>query len=1086
MEKLAPANSTRVIHRCLPWLFFLLIFSFGTLFAAPPDELQPPHRPDRLILKPKAGAIVQRAAALNAAHAVIGAHIHRQYPMLRGIEVVQLPKGHDLKQAIEHYRKTGLFEYVVPDYEVSVAATPNDPSYLDGTLWGMNNTGQNGGTADADIDAPEAWDVRTNADTVIVAVIDTGVRYTHEDLASNMWVNTGEIPGNGIDDDGDGYIDDVYGINAITGSGDPMDDHGHGTHCSGTIGAVGDNGKGVVGVAWRVQIMALKFLSAAGSGSDSDAIECINYAVAHGANIMSNSWGCQGCFDQALLDAIAAARDAGIIFVAAAGNNGTDIDATPFYPAGYDVNNLVSVAATDRNDQRASFSNYGATGVDLGAPGVSIYSTYNSSDSGYATLSGTSMACPHVAGALAVMKAQFPSESYTQLIWRVLGNVDPLASLSNLCVTGGRLNLYKALTREPPPLANFTAAPVGDLSYSFTDTSLGPVTNRVWDFGDNSPFSNDTNPTHLYPSNGLYNVMLTVFGSGGSSSKTKPIVLVTNYYMQATTFSWVDPTNLNSLHMGDDDVSSAQLLPFVFTYYGQAFSNLYIAANGMLGFGPAGMNQYINSDIPSSATPNTTMYAFWDDLNPGAGGDVRFGIIGTAPHRVAVATWLAVPHYAYPINATFSFQALLYEGGNEIVFQYLEVRPNDLNYGAGRNATIGVENQDGSLARKYSFNGSLLLSNNQAIAFTVSGVPPPPPPPPQPQPPLAPVFYSAFAVATNSIDLFWSSITNATGYVVRRDGVAVGSTSLTSYSDIGVLADTKYCYTIAATNDWGSSSQTGQKCATTPLFAMDGEADFPGYLQVGSNMTLYAAVHGRTLYVATLSPGTNGPNDHFILVSDELLPSATANAPWAKAGLVAVQLIKPFLAGESQNDTRPEDEWVGWYIDDNAPDPFQLAAKAPTETGVMEGTLNLITVFGYLPPTIYIAAAAYETDDGGALVAQTPDGNGDDNIDPNEFLALPTVAILDRNHDGLYDRLDPKLDFTVSGNYPNPTGGHDLVWACVPGRKYQLQYCDSLTADTWHDLGTERTADAGQIFMSYTDPTANGTPQRFYRVKLVP
>ena len=294
------------------------------------------------------------------------------------------------------------------------------------------------------MDAPEGWDVRNQAGDIIVAVIDTGIRYTHEDLSANLWSNPLEVPGNGLDDDHDGYVDDVHGINVIAGSGDPNDDNGHGTHVAGIIGAVGNNGRGVVGVAWRVQLMACKFINASGYGWVSDAITCINYARTHGASVMNNSWG-GSSYSQGLKDAIDAAGAAGIIFVAAAGNSSSDNDGWTFYPAGYTSENLVSVAATTRTDDLAYFSNFGQESVDLGAPGMDITSTWNTSDSAYTSLSGTSMAAPEVSGVFALMKAQFPTESCLQLFNRVYGTTDPLIALRNKCRTGGRINLARAL-----------------------------------------------------------------------------------------------------------------------------------------------------------------------------------------------------------------------------------------------------------------------------------------------------------------------------------------------------------------------------------------------------------------------------------------------------------------------------------------------------------------------------------------------------------------------------------------------------------------------------------------------------------------
>jgi probable HAF family extracellular repeat protein len=423
---------------------------------ANPPGTRPAWHPQRILVKPRANA-QSTGASLLRVHQANGARVLRAFPSIGGLQVVELPPNSDITRVVEKYRQSGAVAYAEPDYEIRISTTPNDPQYLNGTLWALNNTGQNGGTPGADIAAAAGWSTRNEAPNVIVAVIDTGVRYTHEDLAANMWINPGEIPGNGVDDDGDGYIDDLHGINAITGSGDPMDDNGHGTHVAGIIGAVGNNGVGVVGVAWKVRIMACKFLNSLGSGYTSDAITCIDYARAHGANIMNNSWGSPGD-SQALSDAISSARAAGIIFVAAAGNNSANTDLDPFFPADDAVDNIVAVAATTRTDDLAYFSNYGLGSVDIGAPGMDIFSTWFSSDSAYMDLSGTSMAAPEVSGVFALMEAQFPSENYLELMNRVYASVDPLDVLSNKCRTGGRINLANALNSasDSPGNDNFS------------------------------------------------------------------------------------------------------------------------------------------------------------------------------------------------------------------------------------------------------------------------------------------------------------------------------------------------------------------------------------------------------------------------------------------------------------------------------------------------------------------------------------------------------------------------------------------------------------------------------------------------------
>lgn len=362
-----------------------------------------------------------------------------------GLEQVQLAAGVSVPSMLSVYQRDPNVLYAEPDYLLRIALTPNDSQFQQ--QWALRNEGQTGGTFDADIDATEAWDASTGTGSTIVAVIDTGVDYRHPDLAPNMWVNADEIPGDGIDNDNNGYVDDVHGYDFFNNDSDPLDDHNHGTHVAGTIGAEGNDGIGIAGVNWDVQIMALKFLGADGSGTTSDAIEAIRYAVDNGAHLSNNSWGGDP-FSQAMFDAIRDARDANHIFVAASGNGdfigfGIDNDAQPFYPASYDLDNVVAVAATDHNDGVAIFSNYGLTSVDLGAPGVDILST--TINGTYGTSSGTSMATPHVAGALSLVRDVEPGLDYRQIIDRVLLSTDPVDSLQGKTVTGGRLNLAASI-----------------------------------------------------------------------------------------------------------------------------------------------------------------------------------------------------------------------------------------------------------------------------------------------------------------------------------------------------------------------------------------------------------------------------------------------------------------------------------------------------------------------------------------------------------------------------------------------------------------------------------------------------------------
>ena len=318
----------------------------------------------------------KRGVEEEARKVSVKAGLKKRFPLINAYQIDILDPSISVKEAVKRLRSNPNVEYAEPNYIYKIHYTPNDPLF--NQLWGLNNTGQTGGTFDADIDAPETWDIQRGSNNLIIGVIDTGVDFTHEDLLANMWINPFETF-DGIDNDGNGYIDDIHGINAINGSGYPMDDNGHGTHVAGTIGAVGDNGKGVAGVNHSVKIMSLKFLDAKGAGYLSDAIECIQYVVdmkRRGINIRvtNNSWG-GGGYSQALYDAISLLKDNDILFVASAGNSGSNNDSTPFYPASYALENIISVAATDHNDNLASFSNYGSNSVHVAAPGVNILST---------------------------------------------------------------------------------------------------------------------------------------------------------------------------------------------------------------------------------------------------------------------------------------------------------------------------------------------------------------------------------------------------------------------------------------------------------------------------------------------------------------------------------------------------------------------------------------------------------------------------------------------------------------------------------------------------------------------------------------
>jgi subtilisin family serine protease len=391
------------------------------------------------------------AEAREAAAARIGGKRLIEYGLVPGLTLVS--KGDprlSLRQAMQALREQGGVEYVEPDYTVQMLAVPNDPSYPG--QWGMAN-----------ILAPTAWDLVSGAPGVIVAVLDSGIDFTHTDLAGNIWINPREIDGNGFDDDGDGFVDDVLGWDFVNRDNLPLDALGHGTHVAGVIGAMGNNGVGVAGVCWDVRLMAVKVLDDTGAGPISATIAGLNYAVARGARVANVSWGTTN-YSRALYDAIAGARDYGTLVVAAAGNGGSDAlgdnnDVLPFYPDSYNLDNVIAVAAIDSANKKTVSSNYGANSVDLGAPGKAIFSTYPNNS--YRNADGTSTAAPHVAGTAALVWAAHPEWSqpadYLKVREQILVTARSISSLSNKTVTGGTLDTGSAVTRALHPLA----APTG-------------------------------------------------------------------------------------------------------------------------------------------------------------------------------------------------------------------------------------------------------------------------------------------------------------------------------------------------------------------------------------------------------------------------------------------------------------------------------------------------------------------------------------------------------------------------------------------------------------------------------------------------
>jgi subtilisin family serine protease len=414
------------------------------------------HRSGELLVKFRDGSTIAQQDAVRRGLGAQKLEAVRPGNRRQGeLALMRLPRGLDVATAVRAIQNDAAVEYAEPNWIYQHAAVSNDSYYTNGSLWGMYGDATSPANQYGS-QAGEAWAAgHTSCGNVWVGIIDEGYMYTHEDLAANVGTNPGEIPGNGIDDDGNGYVDDVYGWDFAGNNNTVFDGVGddHGTHVAGTIGGVGGNGKGVAGVCWNVKMINAKFLGSQG-GTTANAIKSVDYMTdlktRHGLNLVAtnNSWG-GGGFSQGLQDAITRAGAANILFIAAAGNSGANNDATPSYPSGYNNSNIIAVAALTSSGALASYSQYGATTVDICAPGSGIWSTVPVASgkgknativSGYASYNGTSMATPHVTGAAALYKSARPGATAADVKAGILGSSVATTSCAGKVVTGGRLN----------------------------------------------------------------------------------------------------------------------------------------------------------------------------------------------------------------------------------------------------------------------------------------------------------------------------------------------------------------------------------------------------------------------------------------------------------------------------------------------------------------------------------------------------------------------------------------------------------------------------------------------------------------------
>ena len=708
----------------------------------PASPIGPAAAPAELLVRFRSDA---SKAAINQVHSALGARVLRTFQIVPNLQLVRVPSGMSPAEARALYEKDPNVLYAEPNYVYHIAQqvflTPNDSQFTQ--LWGLHNTGQTGGTEDADIDAPEAWDLSTGSSDVVVATIDSGVDYNHPDLADNIWRNIPECDGiANVDDDGNGFVDDCYGADMANNDSDPLDDHGHGTHVAGIIGARGNNSVGVVGVNWEVKIMACKFLNASGLGFTSNAIRCLEYVKLmkeRGVNIVAtnNSWG-GGGYSQALYDAIAVHMSAGILFIAAAGNNGGNNDINSIYPASYYLPNVIAVAATDHNDDLASFSsggsNYGLHTVHVGAPGKSILST--TPNNTYSTFSGTSMAAPYVTGVAALLKAYNPSLDWIAIRNLILSSGDPKASLQDKTITGRRINAYQALTCTDAPVFAVLRplqTSLGGAAMTIAVLNINcaspaePLTVTVNPIGTTITLEDNGLGPDLAANDGIYSGTwiepcadgdtFTLEFSNGESVTFETPGIMGIYSCTTPPLSWRTFTG-TMLNLSDD--SSARITPpFPIKFGTGVYSSLYVGANGAISFHQANF-PFTNGGLPNSSF--TTLIApFWDDLYPlpRTKNNVFWAVRGSTPNRELVIEWRNVWHFNCldEPSGTVRFQVVFFEGRTEVLFNY-----QDVSLGGecaaedrGGSATIGIQTSETD-ATQIGFNWPI-LSNNLAILW---------------------------------------------------------------------------------------------------------------------------------------------------------------------------------------------------------------------------------------------------------------------------------------------------------------------------------------------------------------------------------
>ena len=858
-------------------------------------DLTQPYLPGRIIvgydpaLTPSLLGLLRSKAGATQSRLLLGG--------VRRVEMLTLSAGETVAGAVKRLWGLPGVRYVEPDYMVTSLVESNDPEYEDSGLWGVRGPSSTppslyGSRAD------EVWaDGEIGSSSVYVGIIDEGIDVSHPDLAGNIWTNPFD-PVNGRDDDGNGYVDDVHGWDFFNDDNSVYDGGGndeHGTHVAGTIGAVGGNGLGVAGVNWDVTMIAAKFLGPSG-GAISDAVDAVKYLTdlkrRHNINIVasSNSWG-GGGFSQALEDAINEGGDEEILFIAAAGNSGTNNDASPSYPSnlectrrangsarGWDC--VVAVAAIDANGNLASFSQYGATSVDLGAPGVNVLSTVPGSR--YEAFDGTSMATPHVSGAAALCASQDAAITGLELKNAMLASSTPTSSLTGKVVTGSRLNAADLMAMCAAVVAPMTGALTGvsgaaksrssiELSWvdgvaneTYFEIQRAPTTRRgcstsfatVGYVGRNETSFIDTglvvNTTYCYQMRSY-----SRYGGGSNSSWTAVQTATTlprpdSISCSATTYAWVEPAGGTSLSLGDDQAALVEL-PFDFNFYGVDYSSLFVAANGIIGItSSSSIEAHVNTAVGVAANPNGFVAPHWDDLVQGFGSQIRVTTSGDPGSQVTAVSWVNMRHFTSESNgsSTITFQALLHEADGVIVFNYQDLDFANPAISNARSATVGMEDEVGDVSTRISVDGSTPISSLRSYRCA------PPPPPSAPASVTAPSIVGVPAVGVDltanlgaftgnprpDTQLTWYRCSEATSSEPTE--VPAGCTSVSARSSYRVTgADVGYAIRVGvlASNSLGTTRRLSAGAAVPLVAPVNSRApEITGFPRIGAALTANA------------------------------------------------------------------------------------------------------------------------------------------------------------------------------------------------------------------------------------------------------